>query len=326
MLDVGEPGEVSTSLFDGDLRTDLPAYRDLRARRAGRRGARRPRALARRPRGVPDRLQLHLRARAARGRCPGAPPRGGHQRADVPHLGATTRPAGSLHGPLVVSMRPVPADLVATAVRVTSRYPAVHGAPVHVGDPRRLGITDLDAPDFGDRWRSGDGEVPVFWACGVTPQAAVMASRPDVRDRPRAGPHGGHRRAGLRLRRPVTGGVRRPAIIWRVTPGEWSADRRARRRVARAQLAARRDLGRGVHQLRGLRPGRDRPVGVPVRRRDGARDPARADRAQPRHLARRAARDPAGPALRVPRRRAVGPDRACGSTRTSCCSTPTPAR
>ena len=60
----------------------------------------------------------------------------GHQRADVPHLDATCRPAGSLHGPLVVSMRPVPADLVATAVRVTSRYPAVHGAP---GARRRPG-------------------------------------------------------------------------------------------------------------------------------------------------------------------------------------------
>ena len=90
-----------------------------------------------------------------------------------------TRPAGSLGGPLVVSMRPVPPGLVATAVRVTSRYPSVHGAPVHVGDPLALGITDLGAPDFGDPVEVREGEVPVFWACGVTPQAAVMASRPD---------------------------------------------------------------------------------------------------------------------------------------------------
>ena len=76
-------------------------------------------------------------------------------------------------------MRPVPADLVATAVRVTSRYPAVHGAPVHVGDPAAIGITDLARPDFGDPVEVGADEVPVFWACGVTPQAAVMASRPD---------------------------------------------------------------------------------------------------------------------------------------------------
>ena len=62
------------------------------------------------------------------------------------------------------------------AVRVTSRYPAVHGAPVHVGDPAALGISDLGSPDFGDAVPMRDGEVPVFWACGVTPQAAIAAS------------------------------------------------------------------------------------------------------------------------------------------------------
>jgi uncharacterized protein YcsI (UPF0317 family) len=75
-------------------------------------------------------------------------------------------------------MRPVPAEVVATAVRITSRYPAVHGAPVHVGDPGALGIDDLDRPDFGDPVEVRAGELPVFWACGVTPQAAVMRSRP----------------------------------------------------------------------------------------------------------------------------------------------------
>lgn len=74
--------------------------------------------------------------------------------------------------------RPMPASQVATAVRVTSRYPAVHGAPVHIGSPAELGITDLDSPDFGDPVEARPGEVPVFWACGVTPQAAVMQSRP----------------------------------------------------------------------------------------------------------------------------------------------------
>ena len=87
-------------------------------------------------------------------------------------------PAGRLSGPLVVSMRPVPASQVADAVRITSRYPAVHGAPVHVGDPGALGITDLGSPDFGDAVRIAPGEIPVFWACGVTPQAAVMESAP----------------------------------------------------------------------------------------------------------------------------------------------------
>ncbi|GAB3620705.1 putative hydro-lyase [Glutamicibacter endophyticus] len=90
----------------------------------------------------------------------------------------STTPAGSLHGPLVVSMRPIPAERVADAVRITSRYPAVHGAPVHVGEPQRLGIADLAHPDFGDPVHIPEGHVPVFWACGVTAQAAVMASRP----------------------------------------------------------------------------------------------------------------------------------------------------
>jgi len=88
------------------------------------------------------------------------------------------RPAGRLHGPLVVSMRPIPASLVATAVQVTALMPAVHGAPVHVGAPEALGIADLARPDFGDPVDVAPSEVPVFWACGVTPQAALMASRP----------------------------------------------------------------------------------------------------------------------------------------------------
>lgn len=88
------------------------------------------------------------------------------------------RPAGRLGGPMVVSMRPIPADRVADAVRISGRFPSVHGAPVHVGEPAALGIDDLGAPDFGDPVPIRAGEVPVFWACGVTPQAAIMASRP----------------------------------------------------------------------------------------------------------------------------------------------------
>lgn len=90
------------------------------------------------------------------------------------------RPAGRLSGPLVVSMRPVPAALVATAVQVTARMPQVPGAPLHVGDPAALGVADLAAPDYGDAVRARPGDVPVFWACGVTPQAAVLASRPPL--------------------------------------------------------------------------------------------------------------------------------------------------
>ncbi|HEX2314439.1 MAG TPA: putative hydro-lyase [Thermomonospora sp.] len=88
-------------------------------------------------------------------------------------------PAGRLAGPLVVSMRPVPAPLVDTAVEVSARYPAHHGPPVHVGDPAALGIADLGRPDFGDPVEAGPQDVPVFWACGVTPQAVIMASAPE---------------------------------------------------------------------------------------------------------------------------------------------------
>jgi uncharacterized protein YcsI (UPF0317 family) len=88
------------------------------------------------------------------------------------------RPAGRLSGPLVVSMRPISADRVTDAVRISGHYPSLHGAPVHIGVPEALGITDLSRPDFGDPVEIRDGEVPVFWACGVTPQAAIMTSRP----------------------------------------------------------------------------------------------------------------------------------------------------
>ena len=86
------------------------------------------------------------------------------------------RPAGRLKGNLVVSMRPIAPERVADAAMISGRFPAVHGSPVHVGAPERLGIRDLARPDFGDPVRIEPGEVPVFWACGVTPQAAVMAS------------------------------------------------------------------------------------------------------------------------------------------------------
>jgi uncharacterized protein YcsI (UPF0317 family) len=90
------------------------------------------------------------------------------------------RPAGIFHGPLVVSMRPIPAALVATAVQISGRYPSVHGAPVHVGAPDALGIQSLDRPDWGDPAPIHNGEIPVFWACGVTPQAVAMAVRPEL--------------------------------------------------------------------------------------------------------------------------------------------------
>jgi uncharacterized protein YcsI (UPF0317 family) len=91
-----------------------------------------------------------------------------------------TAPAGIFHGPTVVSMRPVPAGKVVRAAQVTSRFPAVHGAPIHIGDPSAIGIRDIARPDLGDPVEIRQGEVPVFWACGVTPQAVAMASKPPL--------------------------------------------------------------------------------------------------------------------------------------------------
>ena len=90
-----------------------------------------------------------------------------------------TRPAGPFRGPLVVSMRPLrPADAI-RAVQITSRFPSVHGAPVHLGKPEMLGIADLGRPDYGDAVDIADDELPVFWACGVTPQSVIAAVRPE---------------------------------------------------------------------------------------------------------------------------------------------------
>lgn len=90
-----------------------------------------------------------------------------------------TVPAGPFHGPLVVSMRPMTAANAIRAVQVTARVPQVHGAPVHLGDPGLIGIADLQRPDFGDPVAVMPDELPVFWACGVTPQAVVMDAKPD---------------------------------------------------------------------------------------------------------------------------------------------------
>ena len=88
--------------------------------------------------------------------------------------------AGVFHGPMVVTMRPIPSDKVTRAVQITSRYASVHGAPIHIGDPSTIGINDLRKPDFGDPVTIKKGEVPVFWACGVTPQAVVMKTKPEL--------------------------------------------------------------------------------------------------------------------------------------------------
>ena len=87
-------------------------------------------------------------------------------------------PAGSFSGKMVVSMRPFKAADAIRAVQICTRFPAVHGAPVHLGDPGLIGITDLAQPDYGDPVCLEQDELPLFWACGVTPQVALETARP----------------------------------------------------------------------------------------------------------------------------------------------------
>ena len=87
-------------------------------------------------------------------------------------------PAGPFHGSMVVSMRPLTRRDTIRAIEITSRFPLAHGSPVHFGDPAEIGIADIDCPDFGDVLSPRPSEIPVFWACGVTPQDVLLRSRP----------------------------------------------------------------------------------------------------------------------------------------------------
>ena len=88
--------------------------------------------------------------------------------------------AGVFEGPLVCSMRPMTPEDAEKAAEITGRFPNVHGAPVHMGNPAAIGIADIDRPDYGDSVEIREGEIPVFWACGVTPQAAVERAAPPI--------------------------------------------------------------------------------------------------------------------------------------------------
>lgn len=179
LLDVTEPGEFTPqrAAVDADLRTDLPRYR------VWENGE-----LVDEPTDIRELWRDDFTAfvigcsftfEAAL------------LRADVPvrhiELGKNVpmfktniacKPAGRFHGPMTVSMRSMsPADAI-RAVQITSRYPAVHGAPIHLGSPEQIGIDDISRPDFGDAVPIENGELPVFWACGVTPQAVLMAAKP----------------------------------------------------------------------------------------------------------------------------------------------------
>jgi uncharacterized protein YcsI (UPF0317 family) len=181
LLDVTEPGSPVPRRVapDADLRVDLPRYRVYR--NAVLTEEVDSLTALWRPDLVAFLLGCSFTFEAALHRA-GVPLRHLELGCTVPmyRTSRACQAAGPFQGPLVVSMRPIPEALVERAVRVTERFPQAHGAPLHVGDPGALGIADLSRPDYGDAVPVYPGEVPVFWACGVTPQAAVEAARPDL--------------------------------------------------------------------------------------------------------------------------------------------------
>jgi len=90
-----------------------------------------------------------------------------------------TKQAGPFHGPMVVSMRPMSPANAIRAIQITTRFPSVHGAPVHIGEPKMIGIKDIATPDYGDAVEVRADEIPVFWACGVTPQSVIATVKPE---------------------------------------------------------------------------------------------------------------------------------------------------
>ena len=179
LLAVSEPGDPALSSLghDIDVRSDIPRYRVWRDGQ-----------LAGEPTDVRDLWRDDLVAFLIG--CSfsfeeamldnGLPVRHIEQGCNVPmyRTSIPTEPAGPFRGPLVVSMRPLKAADAIRAIQVTSRFPSVHGAPVHLGDPAQIGIADINRPDYGDAVEIRPGEIPVFWACGVTPQSVVAAVRP----------------------------------------------------------------------------------------------------------------------------------------------------
>lgn len=179
VLDVTEPGDPEARLVasGSDLRTDLPAYR------VWEHGE-----LVEESKDVTHHWREDLvsfvigcsftfeNALLAAG----VPVRHIEQSVNVPmfRTSISCKPAGRFSGPLVVSMRPLLPNLAVKATQICSRFPRAHGAPVHFGTPEAIGIKDIDRPDFGDAVEIRSGELPVFWACGVTPQAALMQAKP----------------------------------------------------------------------------------------------------------------------------------------------------
>lgn len=178
VVDVLEPGQLASALAPGsDIRTDIPGYRIWENGTLTDEVTDATEAWEQHPDLVSFLIGCSFTFENGLTEAD-IPIR--HQEAgrNVPMYRTSTacRPAGRISGDMVVSMRPIPASQIAEAVRITDRFPAVHGAPIHIGEPSQIGIDDLGSPDFGDAPVIEDGDIPVFWACGVTPQAAIQAS------------------------------------------------------------------------------------------------------------------------------------------------------
>ena len=179
VLDVTEPGapEAKLTAPGSDLRTDLPAYRVWRNGEL----VEEPTEVTRYWRddlvsfviGCSFTFENALLAA-------GVSVRHIEQGVNVPmyRTNVPCKSAGRFGGPLVVSMRPLTPNLAVKATQICSRFARAHGVPVHFGAPSAIGIRDVNRPDYGDAVEIREGEVPVFWACGVTPQAALVQARP----------------------------------------------------------------------------------------------------------------------------------------------------
>lgn len=179
VLDVLEQGVYNTVLAeDADIRTDFPRYRIWKAGLLVEEISDASSIYAAHPDLVTFLIGCSFSFETALEEA-GIEVRHIQDRRNVPMYlsNIACRAAGRISGNLVVSMRPIASNQISDAVKITARMPSVHGAPVHIGHPEALGIKDLMQPDFGDAPRIEAGEIPVFWACGVTPQAAVMQSK-----------------------------------------------------------------------------------------------------------------------------------------------------